>query len=98
MVFGKIIAELIGKRATYINRFPQFKVGWHIGCQLEPGDILTLTDPHLGLDKFAVRVQALDEDRDGIWSVVTEEFPAGTVGTAFGHVAQPSTPEHLLNH
>ncbi len=92
---ASVIAELLGRRAAYINRFPEFSLGWGIGCQLEPGDILTLTEPHIGLDHAPVRVQSLDEDKDGIWRVVTEEFTAG-IGTAYGfQVPQGAAPNYF---
>jgi hypothetical protein len=48
---------------------------------LEPGDLVSLTDPHIGLNQFPVRIQSIDEDDSGNLSIVAEEFP-GAIGTA----------------
>lgn len=74
-------AQLIGQRAAYIRNTYAFKVGYEIGSLLEPGDLVSLTEPHIGLAAFPVRVRSADEDESGNWSVVAEEFP-GAIGTA----------------
>jgi hypothetical protein len=82
---GAIIVRLIGQRAANISRLFKFKLGWEF-FWLEPGDKVTITDPHLGLSLYPVRIRTLDEDDRGYWSVVAEEFPAGLVdGTGTGN-------------
>ncbi len=73
---GDFAVGVIGRRAAYIVRTFAFRLPWRFSL-LEPGDIVCLTDPHLGLDKFTVRIRTLDADKDLIWSVVAEECPAG---------------------
>ncbi len=73
-------AQLIGQRAAYIRRLYEFKLGWEYGSVLEPGDIVSLTDTHIGLTLFPVRLSGLDEDEQGVWSIKAEEFPGG-IGT-----------------
>lgn len=75
-----IVAELIGQRAAYIRNTYAFKLGYEFAL-LEPGDLVSLTDPHLGLNLFPVRIRTIDEDEQGNLSIVAEEFP-GTIGTA----------------
>ena len=74
------VAQLIGQRSAYIRNTYAFKLGYEFAL-LEPGDLVSLTDPHIGLDKFPVRIRSLDEDESGYLAVVAEEFP-GAVGTA----------------
>jgi hypothetical protein len=76
---ANVIASLVGKRAIYIRNTYTFRLSYNF-VLLEPGDLVTLTDPAIGLDNFPVRIQSLDEDDQGTLSVVAEEFPAG-IGT-----------------
>ncbi len=74
------VVQLIGQRAAYIRNTYAFKLGYEFSL-LEPGDLVTLTDPHIGLDAFPVRIRSLDEDESGNLSILAEEFP-GAIGTA----------------
>jgi hypothetical protein len=77
---AQICAQLIGQRAAYIRNTYAFKLGYEFAL-LEPGDLVSLTDPHIGLNRFPVRLCSIDEDESGNLSVVAEEFP-GAIGTA----------------
>jgi hypothetical protein len=77
------VAQLLGQRYAYIRNTYEFKIGWEYGSILEPGDIVTLTDPHIGISAFPVRLRTLEEDDQGNWSVLAEEFPGG-LGTVAG--------------
>lgn len=75
-----VIAQLMGQRGAYIRNTYAFKLGYEFAL-LEPGDLVSLTDLHIGLNKFPVRIRTIDEDENGNLSVVAEEFP-GAIGTA----------------
>jgi hypothetical protein len=70
---------LIGQRQLYIRNDYAFKLPPTF-ILLEPGDIVTLTEPNIGLSNFPVRIKTIDEDDKGNLSFVAEEFPIG-VGT-----------------
>ncbi|WP_049974543.1 phage tail protein [Azospirillum sp. B4] len=74
------VATLVLQRQLYVRNTYQFKLAWTFAL-LEPGDIVTLTDAALGLDKFPVRITQIDEDEDGLLTFTAEELPAG-IGTA----------------
>ncbi|MDE1145649.1 MAG: phage tail protein [Azospirillaceae bacterium] len=74
------VASLVLQRQLYVRNTYQFKLAWTFAL-LEPGDIVTLTDVALGLDKFPVRITQIDEDEDGLLTFTAEELPAG-IGTA----------------
>lgn len=74
------VVALIGQRAQYIRNNYKFKLPYTF-VLLEPGDIVTLTEPNIGLDHFAVRITAVEEDDKGDLTFNSEEFP-GSVGTA----------------
>jgi hypothetical protein len=84
-----IAAQLIGYRGAYIRNTYNFKLGWDVATILEPGDIVTITEPHIGLNKLPVRIKELEEDDKGNWTVSAEEFP-GDIGTEKG--VQPVQP------
>jgi hypothetical protein len=71
------IAQLILQREIYIRNTYAFRLSFEY-CLLEPMDIVTLTDPALGLDHAAVRILSVEEDDDGTLNVLAEEFPGGT--------------------
>jgi hypothetical protein len=77
---AEICAQLVGQRAAYIRNTYAFKLGYEFAL-LEPGDLVSLTDPHIGLNRFPVRIRTIDEDENGNLSIVAEEFP-GAIGTA----------------
>jgi hypothetical protein len=88
---GNISAQLIGQRLAYIRNTYEFKLGWEYGSVIEPGDIHTLTDAHIGITKFPVRITELSEDEQGNWTVKAEEFPGG-----IGTVSTGSTPTVMV--
>jgi hypothetical protein len=80
LAIAQICAQLIGQRAAYIRNTYAFKLGYEFSL-LEPGDLVSLSDPHIGLNQFPVRICTIDEDESGNLSIVAEEFP-GAIGTA----------------
>lgn len=74
---GAVIAGLVGSRALYIRNTYAFDLSFNF-CLLEPGDIVTLNDPALGLDRFPVRIQTMEEDENGNLKFIAEECPSGT--------------------
>lgn len=85
---GAVIAGLIGQRAVYIRNVYAFKLSYNF-VLLEPGDIVSLTDPAIGLVRHPVRIRTIDEDNTGNLSITAEECPSGT-GTAAVVGTQPS--------
>lgn len=79
-VVARALAQLRLQRATYVRNQYAFRLGWKYAL-LEPMDIVTLTEPGLGLAAVAVRLTAVEEDGDEFISCTAEDFPAGN-GTA----------------
>jgi hypothetical protein len=95
---GQVVAQLIGQRGAYIRNQYEFKLGWEFGSILEPGDLVSITDAHMGLSGFEVRIKTLDEDENGEWAIVAEEFPGGgTTGTVAGTQIQRATVNTTVN-
>jgi hypothetical protein len=84
------VAQLLGQRAAYVRNTYEFTLNWWMGSMSEPGDLVTLTDPHIGLSLFTVMLRELEEDESGNWKVLAEEH-TGTVGDPSGTIQQ-STP------
>ena len=91
---GLIAAQLILQRGLYIRNTYSFKLSWEY-CPLEPMDLVTLTDPGLGLAYTTVRLTAVEEDGDGLLAVTAEEFPGGTATAA--SYPPPANAAKLVN-
>lgn len=65
------------QRLLYVRNEYEFQLGWKY-CRLEPMDIVTLTDPSIGLDKFAVRITRVEEDEEGLLTITAEELAVGS--------------------
>lgn len=72
---AQVSMALLGARSVYIRNTYTFKLGYNY-CLLEPGDIVTLTDPNIGLTQFPVRIRTIKEDPDQILTITAEELPA----------------------
>ena len=80
---AKTVVSLIGQRMTYVRRTYAFKVGPE-HSRLEPMDCGTIAEAAvLGLAAAPVRVRSIEEQSDGGFEVVVEEFP-GTTGSTAG--------------
>ncbi|TNC07123.1 hypothetical protein FF100_33680 [Methylobacterium terricola] len=84
-----LVAQLLLQRALYIRNTYAFRLSWEY-CLLEPMDIVTLTDPGLGLVRTPVRIREIEEDEAGLLTIVAEEFPGG-VATASRYPVAGST-------
>lgn len=75
------VAQMILQRALYVRNTFEFTLSWKY-CLLEPTDILTITDADLGLNAYAVRITAVEEDADGQLNITAEDYPAGVTHSA----------------
>jgi len=87
-IVGKIVVQLLGKRAAYIRNSYNFKVSQRYLLCL-PGTILTLTEPNIGLNALRVRVTNIREDEKYQLEFNAEEFP-GNIGTYYPPSASAS--------
>jgi len=85
---AQIVADLIKQRGCYILRTFRFTLSAEYFL-LEPMDLVTVTDPDLGLSLVTVRITAIEEDDQGQLAITAEEFPAG-VATAALYATQGS--------
>jgi hypothetical protein len=83
-----VMVGLIGARALYIRNTYKFTLGYNF-VLLEPGDIVSLTDPALGLVAYPVRIQTVSENDTGELAVEAEECPSG-VGVGIVMASQPA--------
>lgn len=67
------VLEHRGKRNLYVRNEYKFKLGWRFG-RLEPMDVLTLTEPKLGLNGDAVMITEIEENAEGDLSITAEEY------------------------
>jgi len=69
-------AQLILQRGLYIRNTYTWTGSWEL-CLLEPMDLVTLTDPLIGLNNEVVRIISIEEDDKGFLKFTAEEFPPG---------------------
>ncbi len=91
---GLAAAQLILQRGLYIRNTYGFKLSWEY-CLLEPMDLVTLTDPGLGLAKTIVRITTIEEGSDGVLAVTAEEYP-GSTATASSYTV-PANEAKIVN-
>lgn len=92
------MAALIGQRSVYIRNTYEFTTGYNY-ILLEPGDIVEISDPGIGLVNFPVRITEIAEDAQGNLKFNAEEFP-GSIGQPVQFPAQAndaSTPVSLFD-
>jgi hypothetical protein len=87
---GQIIARLVGERVTSIRNTYSFKLGYSY-ILLEPGDIVTLSEPNLGLSRLAVRITEISEDDKGNLDIKAEEFPFAIDGAMYRDAASTTS-------
>lgn len=83
---GAVMVGLIGNRALYIRNTYKFVLSYNF-VLLEPGDIVSLSDPAIGLDHYPVRIQSISETDTGELEFIAEECPSG-VGTGIVMASQ----------
>jgi len=83
---AQTVAQLILQRGLYVRNTYTFSLSLEFS-HLDPMDLVTLTDPAIGLNKTVVRITDIEEDDDGNLTVTAEEFPQG-VQTASKYAVQ----------
>ena len=80
------ISHLLGLRSQYVRNTYGFTLGprWAL---LEPGDLVSLTEPVMGLSGTLARIASIEEAEDGRLAVFAEEWPLG-IGHAVQSVVQ----------
>lgn len=68
------VAEALARQAQYGRNQYTFALDWAF-CRLEVGDLVTLTDENIGLDKQIVRIMAITEDSTGCLTVTAVSVP-----------------------
>lgn len=68
------LAEALARKAIYGRNQYTFKLDWAF-CRLEVGDLVTLTDPSIGLDKQVVRISSVTEGTNGVLTFTAISVP-----------------------
>jgi hypothetical protein len=71
------ISRLRAQRFIWIRNSYSFRLPLRY-ILLEPMDLVSLSEPKLGLDKKVVRIKTIEEDEEGNFNVTAEEWPFGT--------------------
>lgn len=68
------LAEALARKAIYGRNQYTFKLDWAF-CRLEVGDLVTLTDPSIGLNKQVVRISSVTEGTNGVLTFTAVSVP-----------------------
>ena len=85
------LAEELCRKNKYERVKYTFKLDWAF-CRLEPGDLVTLTDANIGLDKQVAMIDSITEDAHGILSVTAISRAAGDYSEALYDVHEVDRP------
>ena len=90
---AQALARVLAQRSVYLRNTYKFKVGWKY-LLLEPMDLITISDPKLGLVNQVVRIIDVTfpekaSEADGI-AITAEAWPFG-VGTPVIYQTQPTS-------
>ena len=71
------VADFILHRSLYILNKYEFRLPWKY-VRLEPMDVVTLNYPRKYLDQTPVLVVEINEDDDGLLTIIAEDYPIGS--------------------
>ena len=80
---AQLVAQAILQRELYILNTYQFNLSQKY-CLLEPMDVVTLTDPMLGMNKTPVRITEIQEGQDGLLQITAEQYAEAFYNPAAG--------------
>lgn len=87
------IAQILLQRGLYIRNTFVFTVSWEFSL-LDPMDVVSITDPLLGLAAKLVRILEIEENDDGSFQITAEDLTIG-VSTPGPNVVSGSAPETI---
>lgn len=78
-----MLSRIAAQRSLNVRRIFTLKLPWRF-LLLEPTDLLTVSDPVMGLVKVPVRVTCVVEDQsgDGSFTITAEDWPAAVASAA----------------
>ncbi len=85
------IAEEMARKNKYERNKYTFKLDWAF-CRLEVGDLVTLTDPAIGLEKVVVCIDSVTEAADGLLTFTAISRAPGTYSEAVYDVHENERP------
>ena len=85
------IAEEQARKNKYERNQYTFKLGWAF-CRLEVGDLVTLTDPAIGLEKVVCCINSVTEDKSGALTITAVSRAQGDYSAAVYDVHETERP------
>ena len=86
-----MLAEELARRNKYERNKYTFKLDWSF-CRLEVGDLVTLTDANIGLDKQVAIIDSVTEDKNGILTITAISRAVGDYSEALYDVHEVDRP------
>jgi len=85
-----VLSRILAQRSCYVRNTYKFTVGWKYAL-LEPMDLITITEPLLGIDHLIVRIKSIEEDETSLLTIEAEEWPFG-IGSSTAYTTENGTP------
>lgn len=85
------IAEELARKNKYERNKYTFKLDWAF-CRLEVGDLVTLTDPNIGMNKQVAIIDSVTEDANGLLTFTAVSRAGGDYGEAVYDVHDVDRP------
>lgn len=86
-----MLAEALARRNKYERNKYTFKLDWSF-CRLEVGDLVTLTDANIGLEKQVAIIDSVTEDANGILTLTAISRADGDYAEALYDVHEVDRP------
>lgn len=85
------LAQELARKNKYERNKYTFKLDWAF-CRLEVGDLVTLTDPSIGLEKQVALIDSVQEDKNGILTYTAVSRAGEDFGEAIYSVHDTERP------
>jgi hypothetical protein len=87
------IAQILLQRGLYVRNTFIFTVSWEFSL-LDPMDVISITDPLIGLENKLVRITEIEESDDGSFRITAEDLTIG-VSTPGPNIVSGSAPQTI---
>ena len=79
---AEYVAQILAQESLLGRTIYKFSLDWSY-CLLEPGDIVTLTDTYLGLNKMLVRIESVEEQDDYTINFTAKQITGASTGARY---------------
>lgn len=82
-----MLSRILAQRSLYVRNAYTWRCSWRAGVRRRLGELVTLTEPALGLSQKTVRITEISEDESETFTFTAEEYVQGS-GSATAYTPQ----------